>query len=86
MSINQQKTEDTREAARRYVRAGFAVILVPPGEKNPGRRGWQRERWTLEGALEGPRRRALQARRRRVTTTSSGRFVTRAASCAFQNH
>jgi putative DNA primase/helicase len=48
LSINQGKTEDTREAARRYLRAGLAAIPVPPGEKNPNRRGWQTERWTLE--------------------------------------
>jgi hypothetical protein len=30
------------------VRAGFAVIPVPPGAKNPNRRDWQSERWTLE--------------------------------------
>jgi putative DNA primase/helicase len=48
LSINQPKTEDTREAARRYLRAGLAAIPVPPGTKNPNRRAWQTERWTLE--------------------------------------
>src|SRR5215207_9406812 len=38
---------DTRRAAERYLRAGLAVIPVPAGEKNPNRRGWQQERWTI---------------------------------------
>jgi putative DNA primase/helicase len=38
---------DTRRAAERYLRAGLAAIPVPAGEKNPNRRGWQQERWTI---------------------------------------
>lgn len=37
-----------QEAARRYIRCGLAVVPVPASEKNPNRRGWQNERWTLE--------------------------------------
>ena len=44
MSINQPRTEDTRKAARRYVRRGMSVIAVPAGQKNPNRPGWQNER------------------------------------------
>jgi hypothetical protein len=32
------------EAARRYLRAGFAPIEIPRGSKNPGRLGWTQER------------------------------------------
>jgi putative DNA primase/helicase len=38
---------DTRRAAERYLRAGLAVIPISAGEKNPNRRGWQQERWTI---------------------------------------
>ncbi len=38
----------TQAAARRYLDRGCAVIPVPPGEKNPGRRGWQDERHAPE--------------------------------------
>jgi putative DNA primase/helicase len=40
--------EKIREQARRYLRAGLAVIPVPAGEKNPDRPGWQTERWRIE--------------------------------------
>ena len=36
------------EAATRYVELGYTVVPVPPGEKNPGRRGWERLRISLE--------------------------------------
>jgi len=29
------------KAAARYIERGFAVVPVPSGEKNPGRKGWQ---------------------------------------------
>jgi putative DNA primase/helicase len=37
-----------RRAAERYLRSGVAVIPIPAGEKNPDRRDWQNERWTVE--------------------------------------
>jgi Bifunctional DNA primase/polymerase, N-terminal len=43
---------DTRRAAKRYLRLGLAVIPIPPGAKNPGRTGWQKERWTLDDVDE----------------------------------
>jgi P4 family phage/plasmid primase-like protien len=42
------RSQDTRQAAVRYLRNGLAVIPIPPGEKNPNRRGWQNERHTVE--------------------------------------
>ena len=39
---------DTRRATERYLHAGLAVIPIPAGEKNPNRRDWQTERWTVE--------------------------------------
>jgi len=39
---------DTTTAARRYMKAGLAIIPLPPGAKKPGRSGWQKESWTLE--------------------------------------
>jgi hypothetical protein len=42
----------TQEAARRYIERGFAPIPVPPNSKNPGRDGWQEERYKLEDVPE----------------------------------
>lgn len=39
-------TERTRNAARGYLRRGASVIPVPPGDKDPGRKGWQKLRLT----------------------------------------
>jgi putative DNA primase/helicase len=41
-------SEATRKAAARYIEAGWAPIPVPPGQKNPNRRGWQNEHLRLE--------------------------------------
>jgi Bifunctional DNA primase/polymerase, N-terminal/AAA domain len=38
--------EKTRAAARRYIEADLAPIPIPHGEKNPNRRGWEKERHT----------------------------------------
>ena len=38
----------TQAYARRYIELGYAPIPVPAGEKNPNRKGWERERHTLE--------------------------------------
>jgi len=38
----------TKEAAERYMSAGFTAIPVPSASKNPNRRDWQQERWTRE--------------------------------------
>jgi Bifunctional DNA primase/polymerase, N-terminal len=38
----------TQAYARRYIELGYAPIPVPPGSKNPNRRGWEHERHTLE--------------------------------------
>src|SRR5215217_6736448 len=37
-----------QEEARLYIERGFAVIPVPAGSKNPNRKGWQNERWTVK--------------------------------------
>ena len=39
------------EAARRYLRAGFAPIEIPRGSKNPGRNNWTAERHTEESVV-----------------------------------
>ncbi len=39
-------------AALAYREKGWAVIDLPYGEKNPGRLGWQRERWSEEQIRE----------------------------------
>ena len=31
-----------------YIRRGLAPIPIPPRTKNPNRKGWQEERWTVE--------------------------------------
>jgi P4 family phage/plasmid primase-like protien len=36
------------KAAEQYIAAGFAVVPVPAGEKNPGRRGWEQLRITKD--------------------------------------
>ncbi len=36
------------DAVRKYIARGFAPIPIPPNKKNPNRKGWQGERWTLE--------------------------------------
>ncbi len=36
------------EAARKYIREGLVPIPIQAGSKNPGRPGWQNERWGLE--------------------------------------
>jgi len=41
-------TDEARVAAVRYLRAGYAVIPIPQGSKNPNRQGWQNERHTVE--------------------------------------
>jgi hypothetical protein len=51
-SINEESTESIRQAARRYLRAGLAVIPVAAGEKNPDRKGWQNERWSLQDVAD----------------------------------
>ena len=38
----------TQAYARRYIERGFAPIPLPANCKNPSRRGWERERQTLE--------------------------------------
>jgi hypothetical protein len=38
----------TQRYAARYIERGYAPIPVPAGSKNPDRRGWERERHTLE--------------------------------------
>jgi putative DNA primase/helicase len=38
----------TPDYIRRYMKRGVMVIPLPAGEKNPGRKGWESERWTLE--------------------------------------
>ena len=48
MKDNSTGNPDTRRAAERYMRAGFAVLPIPAGEKNPNRRGWQNERHAVE--------------------------------------
>src|SRR5215203_1409 len=47
-AANGRGSPDTRLAAERYLREGIQVIPVPAGEKNPNRRNWQSERWTVE--------------------------------------
>ncbi len=37
-----------RRAAENYIREGLSPIPIPAGSKNPNRRAWQNERWTLE--------------------------------------
>jgi putative DNA primase/helicase len=39
---------DTRAIVTRYIERGLAPIPVPAGSKNPNRRGWQNEQWTVE--------------------------------------
>ncbi len=39
---------DARDAAREYIRRGWAPIPVPHRSKNPGRDGWPQERHTLD--------------------------------------
>src|SRR3954454_21504820 len=46
--INGNGGRGSPEAAKRYIAAGLAVIPVPAGSKNPNRRGWENERWTVE--------------------------------------
>jgi len=41
-------TAETRRAVGGYLRAGLAVIPIPSGKKNPNRRDWQTERWSIE--------------------------------------
>src|SRR5215216_219776 len=38
----------SQEWARHYIESGYAPVQVPTGSKNPNRRGWERERHTLE--------------------------------------
>ena len=38
----------TQAYASRYIELGYATIPVPAGVKNPNRRGWEQERYTLE--------------------------------------
>src|SRR4051812_14992432 len=38
----------TREMALRLIQSGYAVIPVPRGSKDPGRKGWQNKRVTAE--------------------------------------
>jgi hypothetical protein len=38
----------TQAYASRYIELGYAPIPVPAGVKNPNRRGWEQERYTLE--------------------------------------
>lgn len=39
---------NSARAAEKYIREGRAPIPIPAGRKNPNRRGWQNERWTME--------------------------------------
>jgi hypothetical protein len=41
-------SENTHQAVREYIERGFAPIPVPAGSKNPNRKNWQYERWTIE--------------------------------------
>jgi len=36
------------KAAARYIERGYTVVPVPAGSKNPGRKGWEGLRITLE--------------------------------------
>src|SRR5829696_4701609 len=45
---NSRGSPDIQRAAERYLERGIAVIPIPAGEKNPNRRNWQAERWTVE--------------------------------------
>ncbi len=42
----------TSDAVRKYIARGFAPIPIPPKEKNPNRKGWERERWRAEDVSE----------------------------------
>src|SRR5687767_10542385 len=45
---NGRGAPEMQQAARGYIERGLCVVPIPAREKNPGRRGWQDERWTVE--------------------------------------